>query len=283
MVFRAIAGNGTTMGTPSTIRRLPTDGILWTGVLLTLIFVVFSTRARADDNTAMIPMPLISERPSNSALANEARNQRMAALLDYVRSQGPALMPGLSDTLRGPTNFVMRQIHSAKDGFGLANDNGPSDDSFFSFLSPVFSFMHPSDESVAEALWLSPGYHHAHGMLPFNDAVLLGFNYRNTMFGDHARLSVHPFYAQSWHSTDSYWGVETALALGPSSGKSWGTIGIRYTNGDTNMLDHGRHGIDMHADLAFNDNLNLTAGAQTSEDADVGNYVMLKWKMEFGK
>lgn len=250
-------------------------------VLLTLILLMLPENLHAEDKTAMTPMPLFNARPSTSTWSNDDRNQQLAQLLDYVRKRGPALVPGLPDALRGPTNYMMGQLRSTEDrlGFDSGNEDGGGNGSL---LSPVFSLITSPDESDTEALWLSPGYHHAHGMLPFDDAVTVGFNYRNALTDTGVKLDIHPFYAQSWDSADGYWGVETALGFVSDNGRQWGKIAVRFDKGSSSLMDQ-QHGLDMHADFSFDDHLTLTAGAQQNEDSDLGNYVLLKWKMEFGQ
>jgi hypothetical protein len=264
------------MKTIFTIRHFHTDLRLWAMVLLTLLLVFLPKQLRADDKTAMIPEPLISTRPSNSALDNADRGQRIGLLLDYVRHEGPALMPGLPDALREPVHYAMEQLKSTGDTLGLTGGDGSGG----GFLSPVFSLMQPPDNDLGEALWVSPGYHHLHGMLPFDDALMMGFTYRDTVMNKNARFDVHPFYAQSWHCMEGYWGIETTLALFPSEEHPWGTIALRYDNGNTDLMDRN-HGFDMRADLHFDRRLSLTAGAQQNEASDLGDYVLLRWRMSF--
>jgi hypothetical protein len=266
----------------STIRPFNTDKIVCRAVLLTLILLLWPRLLHAQDQTTMTPMPLINDRPSNSVLADADRSARLHQLVDYMRQQGPLLVPGLPNTLQGPSDFLMSQFRSVEDGLGMNGEETESGGSLASFLSPVFSLMHPADETIPEALWLSPGYHHTHGMLPFKDAVTFGVNYRNLLLDDRVKMSIHPFYAQSWHGTDDYWGVETALGMGPGAGKPWGTIVVRYTNGNENLMDQG-HGIDMRANLAFSEHVDFTAGAQQSDRGDIGNYALIKWHAEFGQ
>ena len=110
---------------------------------------------------------------------------------------------------------------------------------------------------------------------------MFGFNYRNSMAEGRIKMSLHPFYAQSWHGMSGYWGMETAFGIGPAREQSWGKIVVRFTNGSEELMDHAR-GIDMHADLAFSEHLGLTAGAQQNDPDNIGNYFLLKWHANFG-
>jgi len=265
------------------IRYFTTDVLLRIAVLLFFMPMFFPSQAYADDNTAPTPMPLIINRPDDSALANADRHYHLGLLLDYMRREGPALISGLPDTLRTPANFIMGELKSTANGFGSGNAGTEDNGTTSSVFSPTLSLISPSDENAAEALWLTPGYHHTHGMLPFDDALTLGFNYRNAILDDRVKFSVHPFCAQSWYSTKDYWGTEMALDIGPAAGHSWGVVVIRYDNGNSDLMDHGR-GIDMHADFSFDRHLTLTAGAQQNESSDLGNYVLLRWRLtEFGR
>jgi hypothetical protein len=264
-----------------TIRHLSTDVLFWTVILPFSLFLLAPSCGHAEDNTAMTPMPLISDRPSNSALASVDRNYRLGLLRNYLRQQEPVLVAGLPDTFREPANFAAEQMKSAEEGLGFEGEESETGSAISSALSPVLSLIRPMDEGDAESLWLSPGYHHTRGMLPFDDALTMGFTYRNAFLDNRVKFDVHPFYAQSWNSAEGYWGTEMTLGLGPAAGHSWGTIVVRYDNGSSNLMDHGR-GFDMHADLSFSEHLSLTAGAEQNNPDDLGNYVLLKWRLVGG-
>src|SRR6185312_15160587 len=68
-----------------------------------------SLSAHADDQSYPSPIPVTYDRPTN-ALADADRHYRLDLLLNYMRHQGPALVPNLSDDLRGPANFLLGQI-----------------------------------------------------------------------------------------------------------------------------------------------------------------------------
>ena len=130
-------------------------------------------------------------------------------------------MPGLPDFLRGPTNFILRQMRSAENGLGF--DGGGTGH----LVAPAWSLVGTSGEGTSEALWLSPGYHHTHGLSPLDDSLMFGFHYRNAMFNDRVKFDVHPFYAQSWRSLDGYWGIEAAFGMTTDEGRPWGTFAVR--------------------------------------------------------
>ena len=201
----------------------------------------------------------------------------MDQIMHYVRHDVPAMIPGLPEEVREPSDYMARQIKGIEDG--LNDEDGENSDSFASFFAPVLSLMHPAEEDDAESAWLTPGYHHEHGMLPFDDAVMFGFNYRNLAFDNHLKFTVHPFYAQSWNSGEGFWGTEFSLGLGPGDGRSWGTIVLRYNNGDTDIMDNNTHGFNLHADLKFDEGWSFAAGAQSNEEGDLGNYAMIRWKI----
>ncbi|MGE3624730.1 MAG: hypothetical protein AB7H77_12780 [Bdellovibrionales bacterium] len=219
-----------------------------------------------------------NEHPADTALANADRNARLDRLVDYIRKEGPALVPGLPNIIRNPAGYVFGHLG----GIDIDVPGVDGDSTVSSFFAPVISLMSPADEETAESLWLAPDYHHARGILPFDDALVLGFNYRNTAFDDRLRLTVHPYYAQSWRSMDGFWGTEITLGLGPDAGgRSWGKLVMRYDGGSRDLMGHAG-GLDLHADYAFDDHLTFSAGARQDEDSDVGNYVLVRWRMPLG-
>jgi hypothetical protein len=254
-------------------------------VLSSLILLSVSP-ACAEDYTASsnFPSPLLSDRPDNSTYANADRQARLDQIMHYVRHDVPAMLPGLPEMVREPSDYMARQFKGIEDG--LSSDDDDSDSSggsFASFFAPMFSLMHPADEEDLESAWITPGYHHEHGMLPFDDALVFGFSYRNIAFDNHLKFTVHPYYAQSWHSGEGFWGTEFTFGLGPGDGRSWGTIVVRYNNGNTDIMDSNTHGFDLHADLKFDEGWSFAAGAQSNEEGDLGNYAMLRWSMKLGK
>jgi len=246
---------------------------LWGAGLLMLMWLFFPKIVHAEENGFY--SPLLNDRPSNSALVNSERDYRIGLMLDYLRHQAPAMVPGLPDTLRGPVHYMIGQLKSAEEKLGVTS--GIEGD-----VSPTFSLITPGEGGDPEAMWLSPDYHHMHGMSPFDDALMLGFNYRNAFSTNRVRLDVHPYYAQSWHCMDGYWGIETTLDIGSPMKGTMGKLVIRYDNGNTDLMDQA-HGLDMHADFSFDDRLSLSAGMQKHADSDLGNYLLLRWKMEFGR
>ncbi len=262
-------------------RKKPTytEEILCGVVLLTFILLFIPCPALSEDRTQMSPMPILDQRPDNSTIANADRDAQLRQLRDYIKKQGPALIPGLPGFLRTPADFAMDQLRGAKDMLDMDEVDAEG------ILSPMLSILHAPDENdnpSNEAVWVQPGYNHARGVLPFDDSLSLGVNYRNNFVNDRVKLSVHPYYAQSWHSSDSYWGIETAIGIGPNGKTSWGAITMRYNDGDDNLITNGPRGFDMHADLNFNEHLNLSAGAQQT-DSEQSNYMLLRWKAKLGE
>jgi hypothetical protein len=135
-------------------------------------------------------------------------------------------------------------------------------------LAPVISVVQSPSKDVGEAVWLSPGYQHNHGIMPFDDAVSLGPMYRNKMLDNRLNMDIHPYYAQNWHNTDNYWGLDTTFGVGPSVGKSWGNITVGFTNGNENLMNH-ESGFNMKANLNFTNNLSLTSGVDQLDNATV--------------
>ena len=95
------------------IRPVRTDEIIWGAVLLTFVIFVWPHPSRAEDQTAMTPMHLIGDRPSNSDLAYTQRQEQINQLKDYIRQQGLMLVPGLPNAMREPTDYVAGQFARA--------------------------------------------------------------------------------------------------------------------------------------------------------------------------
>lgn len=125
-----------------------------------------------------------------------------------------------------------------------------------------------------DSLRLAPDYHHKGFM---NDAVVMGVSARQNVWEDKAQVEVRPFWGQNWHSSDNYWGAEVALNLGQQK-FSWGRIAVRYTQGDESLIDRGQ-GFDMHGEMNFTDHLSLHTGVRENGNSDLGNYVLVKWKL----
>jgi hypothetical protein len=144
------------------------------------------------------------------------------------------------------------------------------------------ALIQPPTPGEGQAFWLTPGYHHK-GFLPTHDAMMMSFNLRQHMFDDRVQVDMRPFYGQNWVSTNGYGGAEIGFNLSRTgAAQPWGRIAVRYVEGDQDLMDQG-HGIDMHAELFFDDHLSLHAGVRENEESQLGNYAMLRWKLaEFG-
>ena len=218
-----------------------------------------------------------------SKIQKDETNRRLSIVTNYLRQQAPAMMPALPEAIRAPARWAMdswSSIHSTFSGLdtsGLA-DGGTA---IAQFLAPVSNIMRPPSDSTDSAIWVTPGYHHK-GFIPTHDAMVLGFNTRNRVMNGTVQLDTHPFVGQNWHSSESYWGVESTLALAQPTtkpnGKPWGKISLRYLNGDRALMDHDR-GFDMHTELRFDDHISLHAGVREDIGSGVGNYVMLRWQL----
>lgn len=267
----------------ATTRSL-TDSGIWRGVFLTLItiFVLIPFHSpRADDygrDPALFDnrITTIFGKPAYSPFADQDQHHRVSLLLDYVRKEGPALAPGLPSALRDPAQWMSNRL-----GLDSLNGGGDDDTIMASIFRPVSSLLQAPSQEEAQALWLSPAYHHK-GMLPFNDALVLGINARHRMWDDRLQLDLHPFYGQNWLRADGYFGAEAAINISRTAdgvrAKPWGRIALSYTGGNSTLMDHG-HGFGLHSEVNFNDNLSLNAGMHENETTDIGNYVLLRWKL----
>ncbi len=248
------------------------------GIFLTLALLVLAPfrNARADNIYTNPAWPTsISGAPANSPFDDQEKNHRVGLLLDYVRKEAPGWAPGLPHAMRDPGGWL-------RNGLGLGGTNDSDGDSMSSVFQPMTYLMRPPMPGESEAAWLSPDYHHK-GFLPVNDAMIMGANLRHRILDDTLQFDLHPFYGQNWHSSDGYWGTELALNLRSSSGaQPWGKIALRYSNGDQALMDRGR-GFDMHSELKFDESLSLNAGIRESENTELGNYVLLRWKLVGGE
>lgn len=253
-------------------------------VFLTLVLTFHPQNAwAADDDMTFAPVPKVAGQPEDSPLSELDKSHRLGLLLDYVRKEGPGWAPGLRDYLRSPFGWIMNGFRPAASALGLDGDDDGGEGFFSSIFHPVSSLMTPPSPQATQALWFSPGYHHK-GVLPFHDAMVLSLNLRERLWDNRLQFDVKPFYGQNWVSTSGYGGAEIGIGLGHSgSGQPWGRIALRYTDGDSALMDRGR-GFDMHAEVQFNEHLSLHAGMHGEEDSQLGNYVLLRWKVaDFGR
>ena len=89
-------------------------------------------------------------------------------------------------------------------------------------------------------------------------------------------FEVHPYYGLSLHGMR---GGEAAIHLPMQMGPiESGKIMVSYVDGDTPLMDHV-HGFDLHGELHFNTNLSLNTGVRQDEYQQVGDYVLLRWKL----
>jgi hypothetical protein len=256
-------------------------------LFLTLILIAFvncSESLAFDYNDSDYPDPNAYARPTSTAFDNQERNQRLHLMLNYAKTQVPAIAPGLPDFVRNPSGWFGHGI-----GMNLGDAKNSADVSS-SIIEPMQGMPASPSADAPEAMWLAPNYYHQ-GFLPFKDALIadahLRHNLSENLLSNRMQLDWHPFYGQNWHSLDNYWGSEIALGLGagpalqPSSQPSsqpWGKIALRYTSGDTNLTERG-HGFDMHSELNFSECLSLNAGIRENGNSSSGNYVMLRWKL----
>jgi hypothetical protein len=188
-------------------------------------------------------------------------------------------MPSLSGILHNSNGWAAYGVKTLEDQFDFDSepDHGNAASTVLS-THPVSSMMQPPSVGDARSYWLSYGYHHKSGVLPFHDAMVVGFNSQHSVT-DGLQMELHPYYAQHCVGLNGYYGTEASLALG-SEDKSqpWGKISLGYVNGDSSLSDHG-NGYDLHSEVNFNEHLSLHAGVRQDEETDLGNYMMLRWKL----
>lgn len=246
--------------------------------ILTLILLMFVDCSEAGafdyyDNDTVDPNSY--GRSTNNPIVTVNRSERISQMTDYAKKQLPVLAPGLPNFLRNPSSWFGHGF-----GFNLGNAKNSADISS-SVIEPMQQMSSSPSVDAPEAFWVSPNYNHK-GFLPLNDAIIMDVHLRHNMFSSPLQLELHPFYGQNWHSIDNYWGSEIAVGLGSSTltSEPWGKIAIRFTQGDTDLMNHG-HGMDMHSQLNFDDRLSLNAGIREEGNSSAGNYVMLRWKKGF--
>ncbi len=214
-------------------------------------------------------------------------SHRMGLLLNYVRKEGPGWVPGLRQNLRAPVNWLMNGLGPMGQMFGHdALDDAGGDDRWgdawlSSVMSPLSSLLRTPSVHESQAFWVTPGYHHK-GFLPFHDVMLMSFNLREHFLDDRLQFDLRPFYGQNWLSANGYGGAQLSVNLGKSGAAPWGSLALRYSDGASNLMDTSR-GFDMTAALRFDEHLSLNAGVNGERDTELGNYVMLRWRAEFGR
>jgi hypothetical protein len=203
----------------------------------------------------------------------------MGLLINYIRAQVPIWLPGLPvSSIATPNSLMLSGLRSIRSQLGADDSGDQNEPTIAATLTPPESMLQMPSLTEPEALWLTPDYHHK-GFLPFNDAMIMGVSLRRSLLEGHVQMDFHPYYGQNWISTRGYYGQEIALnvseKMGPIQG---GKIAINYIVDDSNLSDHG-HGINLHGDLKFSDTVGLQAGVRENDNAQLGNYVMVKWTL----
>lgn len=261
-----------------TFRRFLTDLLVWVAVFTFFVLTPFRAAHSADTDTAPLITPTSSaQSQQDTPLNDDEKHYRIQQMLHYVRSEVPQLLPGLPGYIRDPAGWALNGVRDVRDELGLEHDAGGGTSMIASITDPVAAMIGAPDPAQREAMWLTPDYHHM-GFLPTHDAMVFGIGMRHTMLDDRVQVQIRPFFGQNWHGPENYGGSELSVNLSTRDGKPWGKIAVRYTEGDPDMLDHG-HGTDLHAELRFNDHLALHAGVRQGDDASLGNYVLLRWRL----
>lgn len=271
------------MHDPFSTKQILINACIGKAIFLTLMLLMFADCSKAlafNDKGDSNPDTSAYGRPTynSNSLADQDRAQRISLMVDYAKQQVPHLTTGLPAFLRDPRGWISNGFGSSSHGFS----NDDTSDGLSSFLQPVQNAFHAPSVDAPEALWITPTYHHK-GFLPVNDAMIMGFHMRHSLsdsvLGNTLQYDMHPFYGQNWRSTDNYWGTEVAFNLRTkTSPMPWGKIALRFSSGDTDLMDHG-HGFDMHSELNFDKHLSLNAGIRENGNSAAGNYVMLRWKI----
>jgi hypothetical protein len=260
----------------------PTDRL---GVLLILLFfMTFPLRALSD--TYPLSAYITNPNPTNGSMDNEQQNLRRDALVDFAKKQAISYAPNLPDTIRDPVRWALSGFHTGSSFFSFGISSSEDEEDQEDAPQSLADLMHPPlpVENQNESSWLaSPAYHHRRGILPTHDAAVLGAHMKQSLFGNYMQLDLHPYYGQNWFSQKNYYGADFSIDLAEPANHSetsrpWGKFVIGYTNGDDQLMDHGR-GLDMHGELRFNDHLTLNTGMRQSDTTGGSDYVLLQWKM----
>lgn len=260
-----------------------TSAYSWEALFLTFIFAFFPWQIlyAATDDGVLDPTIVAAASPANSLLDQMEGDQRRGLLFKYVRQEVPSWAPGLNEKLRAPLTWATSKLRAIGGVFG-AHDDGDEASGDEGFLPPLIrplsALMQVPNENEAQAFWIAPDYHHK-GFLPFHDAMITEMNFRERAFDDRVQFDLRPFYGQNWVSLNGYGGAELGVGLTHKGDtQPWGRIGFCFINGASDLMDNNR-GFDMNAELRFNEHLALTAGIHGTENSDLGNYVLLRWKV----
>lgn len=254
-----------------------TDSLIWLSLFLTFVSSTLFPTARlyAFDNSAdSFEETLLLGKPAVSTL--NAQNHQLGLVKDYLRREGPRLLPALLPGL--PSIFTTLPTTWMKDrglelGVSLNSLGLGEEETMVRSLLASNPLPEQSDD-----FRLSPSYHHK-GFLPLNDALVLGINSHRQLLDDKIQFDLHPYYAQGACKTQGYWGTEMAVNLASSDTKKpWGKIALSYANGASTLMDHNQ-GLDIHSELTLTESLTLNTGIRDKGNGDQGNYVMLRWKL----
>jgi hypothetical protein len=261
-----------------TFRRFLTDILVCAVIFTIFVLIPFRPARSADTDTTPLITPTSSaQNQQDTPLNEDDKHYRIQQMLHYVRSEVPNLLPGLPSYIRDPAGWALNGARDLRDELDLEHSADGSASMIASLADPIAAMVETPSSTQKEAMWLMPSYHHM-GFLPAHDAMVLGFGMRHTMMENRVQVEVRPFFGQNWHGAENYGGSEVAINLNSSDGHPWGKIAVRYVEGDADMLDHG-HGTDLHAELRFNDHLALHAGVRQSDNENLGNYVLLRWRL----
>jgi hypothetical protein len=215
-----------------------------------------------------VSSPVLADRPMESPFDDQDRNQQIGSMLAYLKKESPGWVPGLPmNELLNSRTWMREKVRS-----NLSEMSGGEEDG-------IATMMRSPTADTSEATWLLPDYHHNKTILPFKDALEMGFSARRSLWNKQVQFDVHPFYGQNWLSANGYIGTEVSLNLrSEEAPQPWGKISMGYINGDSNLMNNGR-GYDMHTELNFTNHVSLNAGVRNDDVNDVGNYVMLRWKI----
>jgi hypothetical protein len=212
------------------------------------------------------------------------KDAQLGLLWDHVKHQAPRLVPRLRSTMLTPLRWTLSNLNEASEFLGLDEGAQESERFLTPFTHSFVAMMQPPSVDSSQAFWLTPSYSHK-GFLPVNDAMIMRLNMRHRALHDRVQMDLAPFYAQNWLSTRGYGGAEASVTIHrqDKNAKPWGKVTLRYAEGSSDLMDR-RHGIDFHADVQFTDTMNLTAGVRDSQNSQLGNYVMVRWKlMDLGR
>lgn len=242
---------------------------LWAGVIIQFLSLPCPVLAAAEDL------------PARSMFEQRERS----AMIAHMRQQVVNLLP--TKAVMGSLRQANRKFIAIAQFLGLADaQRSTATPSMFDDALTAFAGLwRPTALGERrEAFWLTPGYNHVSGLMPWKDSVTLGFNYERLVQQDRLHFRIKPYIGQGLARRGTIWGAEANLAFGQqgAEGMPLATIGVRYDDGDATLAD-GKRGFDVNGAWMIHRNLDFTVGAHVRENDTHSGYALLRWHWTLGE